>query len=112
MLTISGVALPAWLTVVGILVGAVLAAAIYFLPFIIGETRNVPHIGSIFVVNLFFGWSVIGWVIALDMAMRTKAPPVTPVPVPPPAGQPAAGWLNPGLWRRSERERDRRLLRH
>jgi Superinfection immunity protein/Protein of unknown function (DUF2510) len=72
------VALPAWLAAVVVLLAFVLAVGIYFLPFVIGEIRGVPHVGSIFVINLFFGWSVIGWVVALAMACRTKAPPVVP----------------------------------
>jgi len=28
--------------------------------------------GSVFVINFFFGWTVIGWVVALFMAIRSK----------------------------------------
>jgi hypothetical protein len=27
---------------------------------------------SIFVLNLFFGWTVVGWVVALFMAIRSQ----------------------------------------
>lgn len=28
--------------------------------------------GSVFVLNMFFGWTLIGWVVALFIAMRSK----------------------------------------
>jgi predicted RNA-binding Zn-ribbon protein involved in translation (DUF1610 family) len=46
----------------------VLLAVGYFLPTMIGATRHVPNVGSVVVINLFLGWTVIGWVIALAMA--------------------------------------------
>ena len=80
--------LPTWLAFVVVVLGFAAAVAVYFLPFIIGEIRRVPHVGSIFSINLFLGWSLIGWVVALAMAMRTKAPPVTPVL----SNHPVPGW--------------------
>jgi Superinfection immunity protein len=44
---------------------------VYFLPSIIANHRKVPNQGSVFVINLFLGWSLIGWVVALAMAART-----------------------------------------
>ncbi len=88
---LTALALPDWLAGAVVLVGMVAAALIYFLPFIIGETRDAPHIGSIFAINLVFGWSVIGWVVALVMALRSvDGPPMlfTPMPV----DHAAAGW--------------------
>lgn len=55
-------------------VGAVLA--VYFLPTLVAVYRNVPNVGSIVVVNLFLGWTLIGWVVALAMAARTVRPNV------------------------------------
>jgi len=31
--------------------------------------------GSVFVINFFLGWTVIGWVLALFMAIRAKEVP-------------------------------------
>jgi hypothetical protein len=28
--------------------------------------------GSVFVINLFFGWTLIGWAVALFVAIRAK----------------------------------------
>jgi hypothetical protein len=49
----------------GILVG------IYFLPTIIAAHRKVPSVWSIAVINGFLGWTLVGWVVALAMAVRT-----------------------------------------
>ncbi len=46
--------------------------ALYFVPSLIAFGRKVPNAGSVLVVNIFLGWSLIGWVIALAMAVRTK----------------------------------------
>jgi len=43
----------------------------YFLPTIIGLIRRVRNLGSLIVVNIFLGWTLIGWVVALAMSMRT-----------------------------------------
>jgi uncharacterized paraquat-inducible protein A len=42
--------------------------ALYFLPAIVASARGHHNSGSIFVLNLFLGWTLIGWVIALAMA--------------------------------------------
>jgi len=44
--------------------------ATYFLPLGIAFYRKVPHTGSIAIVNIFTGWLLVGWVIALAMAFR------------------------------------------
>lgn len=38
---------------------------LYFLPTIIAALRSHPSAGAIFAVNLFLGWTFIGWVLAL-----------------------------------------------
>ncbi|MGI8417679.1 MAG: superinfection immunity protein [Nakamurella sp.] len=55
----------------------ILGIALYLLPSIIAFARHAPSPGSVLVVNLFFGWSVIGWVIALTMAVRSRQPQQT-----------------------------------
>lgn len=42
---------------------------LYFIPTGIAHPSRRA---SVFVVNLFFGWTVLGWVIALFMAVRSK----------------------------------------
>ncbi len=42
---------------------------LYFLPVIIAAVRHTHNSGSILLINLFFGWTFIGWCIALVMAI-------------------------------------------
>ncbi|MFG2488569.1 MULTISPECIES: superinfection immunity protein [Streptomyces] len=53
-------------------VGLVLIVLAYFVPTVVAFGRGVPNKGSVLVVNLFLGWSVVGWVIALAMAARSR----------------------------------------
>ena len=43
---------------------------LHFLPSIIG--RNRPDILIIFLINLLAGWSIIGWFVALYLAIRKQ----------------------------------------
>lgn len=52
--------------IVGILLG------IYFLPTTIADNKRHKNTTSIFVVNLFFGCTLIGWVIALVWALTEE----------------------------------------
>ncbi|MCK4261376.1 MAG: superinfection immunity protein [Halanaerobiales bacterium] len=38
---------------------------LYFIPLIIASCRNCKHSDGIWVLNIFLGWTFIGWVIAL-----------------------------------------------
>ncbi len=42
----------------------------YFLPSIVALARSKRDTFLIFLLNLFLGWSIIGWVIALVWALR------------------------------------------
>ena len=37
------------------------STAIYFLPAIVAGARRAQHFAAIFLLNLLFGWTVIGW---------------------------------------------------
>ena len=41
----------------------------YFLPFLVSNHRGHHQQWAIFVLNLFLGWTFIGWVVALVWAM-------------------------------------------
>ena len=87
----------------GAFVGLVVVIGLYMLPTIIGSARKVVNIGSVFAINFLLGWTLIGWAVALAMALRTNpphaygqywgAPPLAGVPPtgPPPPGPPP-GW--------------------
>jgi hypothetical protein len=46
---------------------------LYFLPAIIAVDRKLLNTGSIFIVNLFLGWTLVGWVGALAWALAGTA---------------------------------------
>ena len=46
----------------------------YFLPSIIALARNKRDTLAIFLLNLFLGWSIIGWFVALIWAVKTDVP--------------------------------------
>lgn len=52
--------------------------AMYFLPTIIAVRRG-RQVGPVAVINVFFGWSLIGWVVAISMALSDKSSTGTPV---------------------------------
>jgi hypothetical protein len=57
---------------------------LYFLPGILGWHKR--DMGAIFAVNLFLGWTLVGWVVALAWALKGEQPTqvvvqlVTPAP--------------------------------
>ena len=44
----------------------------YFLPFAVAFNRKRANTGAIFALNLFLGWSLIGWVLALVWALKEE----------------------------------------
>jgi uncharacterized paraquat-inducible protein A len=60
-------------------------AGVYFLPTIIAGGRGHGQVPQIFFTNLLFGWTFVGWAIALIWALRKRtevavAPASTTVP--------------------------------
>jgi len=51
---------------------AILVLALYFVPTIVAVFRKVTNQGSVAVINIFLGWTFIGWIVALAMACRTS----------------------------------------
>ena len=60
-------------TVITVLIGVL--GYLYFLPSIIAS--KTEHESGVFILNLFLGWTLIGWVIALVWAVSDK--PVVPL---------------------------------
>ena len=50
------------------------ALLLYFLPTIVAARRNHHNVGAIGLLNLFLGWTFIGWVLALIWSV-TNPPP-------------------------------------
>jgi hypothetical protein len=51
------------------------ALVFYFLPTVIALLRGKKNSGAIFVLNLFLGWTFIGWVIALTWSLTHENRP-------------------------------------
>lgn len=48
-------------------------AVLYFLPAIIAGARQTHNATAILLLNLFLGWTIVGWMVILLMAI-TSAP--------------------------------------
>jgi heme A synthase len=57
-----------------LLVLVVVAGAMYFVPSIVASSSKSRNVGAVVVINLFFGWTVIGWVGALALALSAATP--------------------------------------
>jgi hypothetical protein len=57
--------------------------AIHFLPTIVAALRRSRHTMAIFLINLFLGWTVIGWVVALFWACTSEPKYYYAYPYPP-----------------------------
>jgi hypothetical protein len=49
----------------------VFSIALYFLPAIIAAARHTHNATGILLLNLFLGWTVVGWFVALLMAISS-----------------------------------------
>lgn len=49
---------------------ALLIGAVYMAPTLIAASKKHPKLGWILLFNLFFGWSLIGWIYALYRASK------------------------------------------
>ena len=47
----------------------VLASGLFLLPFTVAAFRHHRNLGGIFLLNLFLGWTLVGWVVALIWAV-------------------------------------------
>lgn len=64
-------------TIAGIVVLIVWLIAgfiLYFLPSLIARSKHHHNTAAIFALNLLLGWTFIGWVIALVMALSNPPP--------------------------------------
>jgi hypothetical protein len=57
-----------------------LSFAAYFLPALVAFARHHYNNGAIFVLNLFLGWTLIGWVAALVWACMNPGTATAPLP--------------------------------
>jgi hypothetical protein len=52
-------------------------AVLHFAPTFIAVSRKHPRRIAIFVINLLFGWTILGWIVALVWALSPPREPVT-----------------------------------
>jgi hypothetical protein len=57
----------------------VIVIAAYLLPTLVAGLRHAPDITAVIVVNFALGWTVLGWWLALALALRKAEPPVVNV---------------------------------
>jgi hypothetical protein len=60
-------------------IGVLLCLTLYMLPAGIGIIRGRSNAMAIFVLNLFLGWTLIGWVIALVWAVADDNKKTAPI---------------------------------
>ena len=58
-----------------IIIAAALFLALYFLPCIIASSRGTKSQGGIFLLTLFLGWTLVGWLLAAIWAITEGAAP-------------------------------------
>jgi hypothetical protein len=90
------------LAMIFLLVVVLVGAALYFLPTVIAGARNTTHLAPVIVINLLLGWTFVGWVVALALAVSGSSRTLQPAyPYPPPPGPwsyPAPPPPRPGTW--------------
>jgi hypothetical protein len=68
-----------WLLLV--LLGWAALICVYVAPTVVAFRRNVVNKWSVGVINILLGWTLIGWAVALAMAVRTEKVPKHLIPV-------------------------------
>jgi len=53
----------------GAIIFLVLAFVVYFLPTIVASKNKKKNSDAILILNLFLGWTFVGWIIALVWAV-------------------------------------------
>ena len=57
---------------VGLLMLFVVGCCVYFLPSIVAASRSKANTAPIILINLFLGWTLVGWVVAFAWALATE----------------------------------------
>jgi Na+/H+-dicarboxylate symporter len=61
---------------------AMIALVLYFVPAIIAGIRAKRNAGAIFALNLFLGWTALGWIVSLVWALTVDPPALAAEPKP------------------------------
>jgi hypothetical protein len=57
-----------------LLVALFFVPVLYFLPAIIAASKDHPQPGAVFYLNLFLGWTGVGWCVSLFWAIEKGRP--------------------------------------
>lgn len=49
-----------------------LVLGLYFLPTVVAFSRDVPDKGTVAVLNIFLGWTFMGWVVSMARACGSR----------------------------------------
>src|SRR5258708_32907593 len=49
-------------------------AALYFIPSVVALVRGTEDTGMVIVLNVFLGWTFLGWVVSLALAFASSRP--------------------------------------
>ncbi len=73
---------------INVLLGLVILLVFYFLPTVIARARRSTMTVWVVLIDLLAGWTLVGWVVALVMALASSRKPAVTVDVQPatPAG--------------------------
>lgn len=58
-----------------LIVVGLIGLMVYFAPWLVAVARRARRTPGIFVINLFLGWTLLGWVGALAWAVAADADP-------------------------------------
>lgn len=56
-----------------IILPTIVGGLIYLLPSIIAVIRGHPRTGAIILLNIFLGWTAVGWVVALLWSLLAES---------------------------------------
>lgn len=56
------------------IISGIVGLVIYFIPSIVAFQKDRANKVTILLINIFLGWSLIGWIVALVMALKQPAP--------------------------------------
>lgn len=66
-----------FVTIIGLVLTIIMfiGIVIYLVPSLLAILRHNQKIGVIALINIFLGWSIIGWIVALVMSLSSKYSP-------------------------------------
>jgi T4 superinfection immunity protein len=58
--------------VIATLALVVVVLGLYWLPSIVGYFRHTPSLFAVVVTNALLGWTIVGWLVSMSMALRVR----------------------------------------